>query len=254
MSKPLLQPPGSGLRVVHDVPVRFMRPRDHHDRDAKLARGRDLRIGRRPTRILGDQHVDPFLLEKRGLGWFIEGTSVVYQADIARQQVGFRRIDHAREIVMVRARSEGAEFEAAEAEKNPARLWPERFGGGFRARSRQPLIARLWPPRRAQQSSERYRKSLGGGDSIGRDLIGIGMRCVDDGLDGLLRKPSGQSVNPAEAADPGTNRLGPRIRRAPGQRERRLKPAVSRQQMRQARGLRRTSEDENAHRGVFHDG
>ena len=68
MSKSLFQPFGSSLCIVHDMPVQFMRPRDHHDRDAELARGRDLRVGRCPTRILGDQHVDLFVHEKRRFG------------------------------------------------------------------------------------------------------------------------------------------------------------------------------------------
>ena len=129
----------------------------------------------------------------------------------------------------------------------------ERIGGGFCACNREPLVTRLGPPRRAQDGGERDRKLSTGGDSIGRDLIGVGVRCVDDGLDGFLRKPCGQSVDAAEAANPGTNRLHPRTRSASGQRERRFKTMVSRKQMRKARGLRRTSEDENAHRDLFHD-
>ena len=64
----------------------------------------------------------------------------------------------------------------------------------------------------AQDGGERNRKPSAGGHGIGRDLIGIGMRRVDDGLDGFLRQPCGQSVDTAEAADPGANRLCPRLR------------------------------------------
>ena len=253
MSEPLLQPLGGALGVVQGMSVRLIRARDHHNGNAEPARRRDLRMGCRTPRIFGDKHVDLLVQEERRFGLFVERTTVEYQLDIARQHDTLRQVDHACDIVMVRTACEGAEFETAEAEKNPALLRSERIGRRFRACDRQPCVARLGLPGRPHDRGERDRKSPTGGHGIGRDLIGIGVRRIDDGCYGFLFQPRGQSVGTPEAANPGANRLRLWLRSAPGQRERRFKAGVGRKQTRQAGGLCRTSEDENAHRGLFHD-
>ncbi len=253
MSELLFQPLGRTLGIIQEMSVRLIRTRDHHNGNAEPARRRDLRIGCRTSRIFGDKQVDLLVHEECHFGLLVEGTPIEYQPDIARQHDTVRRIDHACDIVMARTGGEGAEFETAETEKNPARLRSERIGSRFRACDRQPCVARLGLPGRPHDRGERDRKPLTGGQGIGRDLICIGVRRVDDGRYGFLFQPRGQSVSAPEAANSGAHRLHPWLRNASGQRERRLKAGVGCKQMRQAGGFCRTSEDENAHWGLFRD-
>jgi len=133
MSKLLFQPLGGALGIVQGMSVRLIRTRDHHNGNAEPARRRDLRVGCRTSRIFGDKHVDLLVHEERRFGLLVEGTPVEYQPDIARQRDTLRGVDHACDIMMVRTGCEGAEFETAEAEQNPARLRSERIGSRFRA-------------------------------------------------------------------------------------------------------------------------
>ena len=68
MSELLIQPHDRALGIFNGKSVQFMRTRDHHDGYAKLARRRDLGIGRRTARVLGDQAVD-ILIDDQPLRW-----------------------------------------------------------------------------------------------------------------------------------------------------------------------------------------
>jgi hypothetical protein len=253
MSKLVFKPADGAPGIFQGVSAQLMRTRNHHDWNSKLARCLDLRVGRRSAGILGNQQFDLLLLEQCRLCLHVERTSAKYQPDIGRKRDIIRRVDRPCDIVMVRTPGESAEFEATETKKNPAWFQPERIRGSFRARDGEPRVARLGLPGRAYDRRQRERKPSACGYDIGRDLIGMGVRRVDDGFDSFLCQPCGQSVDTAEAANPRLYGLHSGIRSAPGKRERHLKSAVLRQQMRQIRGLCRASEDENAHRGFFHD-
>ena len=253
MSEPLFEPGDGSLGILYGQSARFMRTRNHHDRNPKLAGGFDLRIGRSSPRVLGNKHIDLLLPEECRLGSPVEGASVKQQPDMWRQRDIFGRVDRARDIMMMRSLCEGTKLEATEGEKNMTRLRSKRVGGGFRARHHLPYIIRLRLPCGARDRGQRDRELPARGHDMGRDLIGVGMRRVNDGLYFLLLQPCGKPVDAAKAADPHWNGLHPGIRSAPGKRKRDFKAAVVRKQMRQLRGLCRTSEDKNAHRGLFHD-
>ena len=229
MSKLLFKPFDSALGIFQGVPARLMRTRYHHDRNSKLARCLDLRDGRRSARVLGNKYVDLLMLEKCRFCPQIERTSAKYQTDIGRKRNINRRLDHARDIVMVRALCEGAKFEATKTKKNSAGLRPERIGGSFRAGNGKPGVARLTLPGGAYDRGQRNRQPSTCGHDIGRDLIGVRMRRVDDGLDGFLLQPCGKSVDTAEAANPSVNGLDLGIRSAPGKRERQFQSDGRRQ-------------------------
>jgi hypothetical protein len=254
MSELLFEPADRSFRILQRVPVRFVRTRDHHHGNAKPARRFDLRIDRSGARILADHHLDPLLPQKRGLGWQVERTPVEQQLDIRRQRDTIRRIDHPRDVMMLWAVHEGAEFLAAETEKYTLRLRPERVGRGLDISDIAPKVIRLRLPTRSKDRGERNCQPLARGHCVERDLSGVGMRRIDHRLYGLLLQPRDQTLDAAETAAPGLHRLLPRIQRASGQRQRRLKTTVGREQPRQLRSLRRTSENENAHRGLFRDG
>jgi hypothetical protein len=251
MSELSFHPLDSTPGIFQSVSVRFLRTRDHDDRNSKRARGLDLGVGRRAAGVLGNQHVNLLLFEKGRLGLPVEGASIEYQTHIGWQRDIVGRIDHARDVMMMRPPGEDAKLKATEAEENTARLRPERVGGSFRSLDRQPRIIGLRLPCGTYDRGEWNCQPLTRSHGVGRNLIGVGMRRVDDRLDGFLLQPVGKSVRTAEAADPRSNGLCPGIRNAPGERKRHLEAAVVRQQMRQIRGFRRASEDENVHRGLF---
>ncbi len=158
MSEPLFEPGDGSLGILYGLSARFMRTRNHHDRNPKLAGGFDLRIGRSSPRVLGNKHIDLLLPEECRLGSPVEGASVKQQPDMWRQRDIFGRVDRARDIMMMRSRCEGAKLGATETEKNPARLRPKRVGGSLGACDRQPSIARLRLPYGARDRGQRDRK------------------------------------------------------------------------------------------------
>lgn len=254
MKELLFEPGDRASRVFQRVSARFVRTRDHHHGNAKPARGFDLGVDRGGARILADHDVDPLLLQKRGLGWPVEWSAVEQQPDIRRQCDTLRRIDHARDVMMLRVAREDAELLAAKAEKHTFWFRSERVGGGFDISDIAPEVIRLRLPARAENRGERKRQPLARGHRIGRDLRGVGMRRIDYGLRGVLLQPCDQAVDAAETAAPCAHRLLPRIQGASGQRQRRLKAAITGNQPRHFRSLRRTAENEYAHRGLFRDG
>jgi hypothetical protein len=253
MSEPLFEPGNSGFGTFDGVSIRLGRTRNHHDRDAKPARGFDLGVGRRAAGVFRDEKIDFLALKKRRFRLPVEGPASEQQPDIGRQRDIARRVDRAGDVVMMRRGCEGAQLEAAKREKNAARVRPERVGSGFGVRDGKPGVAGLGLPGRAYDRGKRDRKPGAGDDRVGRDLVGVGVRGVNDRSRCIQLQPVNQAVHAAEAADPRSNGLRLGIRGAPGQRDSCLEARVRRQQARQLRGLRGTSEDENAHRDHLHE-
>jgi hypothetical protein len=252
MSQPLFEPDSSPLGIFDGVSAQFMWTRNHHDRNSKLARCFDLRIGRRSARVFGNKHINLLLPEKCRLSPPVERSSVKHQPDIGRQRDIVRRVDRAREIVMMWTLGEGAELDAAKTQKNTTWLRPQRVSCGFRARDGKPPVAWSGLPGRAHDRGKRDRKPCARGYGVGRDLIGVRVRCVNDRVYFFLLQPCNKAVGAAEAADPRSNGLHFGVRGAPGKGDSRLKAWVGRKQTRQVRGLRGTSKDKNAHQGHLH--
>jgi len=252
MNKLLFEPRDGSFGILHGVSGRFMRARNHHDGNAKRARCVDLGIGRSTAGVLGNNKIDVLALKEFGFGCYIEGAAAEQKPDIGRQRDIVGRIDGAGDVVMMGARCEGAELLPAEAQENTTGLGPQRVSGSVRTRDGQPVIVRSRLPGGAQDRGERNCKPRARGHGIGRDLIGIGMRRIDDDVDFLPLQPCNKTVGATEAADPCLNGLHFGIRGAPGKRECRLKARVVRKQTRQIRGFRGTSEDENAYQGHLH--
>lgn len=249
MSKLLLKPDHGSFSILHGVSGWLMRTRNHDDRNAKCPRCVDLGVGGKTPGVLGNNNIDFFAREKFRFGRYVEGTSAEQKADIGRQRDIVGRIDRARDVVVMRSRCEGAKLLPAHAQENTTGLRPQRVSGGFRTRDAQPVVVRSRLPGGAQNRGERNRKSCARGHGVGRYLIGIGMRRINDRVDFFPLQPSGKAVGTAEATDACLNRLNFGIRSAPGKRDGRLKARVGRKQTRQVRGLRCTSEDENAYQG-----
>ena len=108
MSKPLFEPDHGRLGIFDRLSTQFMRTRNHHNRNSKTARRFDFRVGRRSTRVLGDEYVDPLALEQHRLRLRIEGTAPSQQLDMGRPRDIIGRVDRARDVVMTRPVREGA--------------------------------------------------------------------------------------------------------------------------------------------------
>ncbi len=218
-----------------------------------MARGFDLGVGRRSAGILGDEYIDLLLREKRRFRLDVEGAATGQQFHIGRQRDVAGRIDRTRNVVMMRTAREGIKLQAAERQENTARVWPKRIGGGFGGRGGKPAVARLRLPGGTNDRDERDRKLFAGGDGVGRDLIGVGMRGVDHRFRCVLLQPCHETIRTAEAADPRGNGLRFRLRGASGKGNGGIKAPVGRKPARQLRGFRGTPKDENAHRDQFHE-
>ena len=253
MSEPLFEPGNSGFGTFDGVSIRLVRTRNHHNRNPEPARGFDLGVGRRSAGVFRDEQINLLALEKRRFRRQVEGAATGQQPEIGRQSDIAGRVDRARDVVMMRRACEGAKLQAAKREKNAARVRPERVGSGFGVRDGKPGVAGLGLPGRAYDRGKRDRKPGAGDDRVGRDLVGVGVRGVNDRSRCIQLQPVNQAVRAAEAADPRSNGLRLGIRGTPGQRDSCLEARVRRQQARQLRGLRGTSEDENAHRDHLHE-
>src|SRR5258708_40308629 len=131
MSEPLFEPDNSRLGTFEGVSTQLIRTRNHHDRNPKTACSFDLGVGRRSTRVFGDEHVDLLAREKRRFRLPVEWTATEQQPNIGRQRDISGWIDGAREVVMMGPRRKGAKLESAKTEKNAAGFLPQRVGRGF---------------------------------------------------------------------------------------------------------------------------
>src|SRR5216683_180150 len=155
MSQPLFEPDGSPLGIFDGVSTQFIRTRNHHNWNPKTPRCFDLRVGRCSARVFGDEHFDLLTLEKGRFCASVEGTATEQQPNIGRQRDIARRIDRAREIVMMWTLGEGAKLRTAKTQKNTTWLRPQRVSCGFRARDGKPPVAWSRLPGSAHDRGER---------------------------------------------------------------------------------------------------
>ncbi len=194
--------PGDGfIGAVHDVASGFFRPCDHDDRQAKVARRFDLGVGRSTSGILGDDDVDLLVFQQTGLAGTIKRSPRLQEANVGRQDFLLRRIDGARDVVMLRRRREGVQVETPQAEKHPTRRRTEGRRGCIGVAHDMPVIASLGLPGRSRDRNQRNAGSATGGDGVGRNLVGVGMRRIDDYSDRMIGEEAGKAVGAAEAAD-----------------------------------------------------
>src|SRR5258708_39369730 len=116
MSEQLFEPDNSRLGTFEGVSTQLIRTRNHHDRNPKTACSFDLGVGRRSTRVFGDEHVDLLAREKRRFRLPVEWTATEQQPNIGRQRDISWRIEGARSVVMMRPRRTGASFARAHRE------------------------------------------------------------------------------------------------------------------------------------------
>ena len=220
---------------------------NHDDRKTEVARSCDLRVRRRPARVLRDQDIDGLRLQKIDLRLQIERAALQKQPALGRQRTRLGRIDAPREVIMVRGGAEGSHVLPADGEKHAARGRAERGDGRFNVRHRSPAVTFGGCPRLACQDQQRHVAQFRRGKGVGRHLNGKWMSGIDDGLDTLGGQPLRKPIHATEAA----NAIGNgRLRRScstSGERKRRRETPIGRQQPCQIIRFGRAAEDEDAH-------
>ena len=102
------EPIHRGLRGTDARSRRLERTLDHDNRKTEVARSCDLRVGRRPARVLRDQDIDGLRLQKIDLRLQIERPALQKQPALGRQRTRLGRIDAPPEVVMVGSGAEPA--------------------------------------------------------------------------------------------------------------------------------------------------
>lgn len=239
--------PGDGLfGAVHDVAGGFFRSGDHDDRQAEIARCFDLGVSCSAAGVLGDDDLDLLISQQSGFGGAIERPTRLQEADVGQQDFLLGRIDGARDVVMLGSRREGVQIKPAQAQEHTTRCRAECGRGRVGIAHDLPAIAELRLPGWPRDRDERNAGRATGGEGIGRDLVGVGMRGIDDYSDGMIGDEACEAVGAAEAADARRQRLRLGRRGAAGKRQRRFESGVAGDEPRQCGGFRRAAENENA--------
>lgn len=235
-------------RILHRLDRRHgrqRRPAKHDDRNAKSSRRGDLAVGRGAAAILAHNELGAMLLQQSAF--------IVFREWAARRNVGHvghgeRRLDWinaADDIVMLRSGGERRDILASDSEKHLAWHVSERADRAGDIVDVDPSVAGDLSPRWPSQCQNFSSCSCGGIGRMVRHDGGVGMGCVDQHIDMLRGKVVGEAVGAAKTSDPHRHRLGGRLRRAAGKRQRHAEISTVRKPSSQLPGLDGTSEYEN---------
>ena len=194
-----MKPCDARLDVGHDDARRLVRPRDHHDRQAEIARRFDLGVRRRAAGILGNDHVNLLVAKQAGLGGAVERSARLQEADVGRQGGLLRRIDGARDVVMLRRRRKGVQLESSQAQEDAAWRGAERHCGRMGVAHALPEISGSGLPGRTCERNQRNTGRAAGGNGVGGDLVCVGMGGVNDHIDTGFIDESSEPIGAAEA-------------------------------------------------------
>lgn len=219
---------------------------DHDHLDAKLPCRLDLGIGRLAPAVLGDDHLDPVLLQHVEFIGQSERPSTMDVADMRDRQRRLDGIDAADPIVMLRRGIHLMRFLPSGCEENAQRRIAKCSNGLRNAMHGKPVIPfDRYPGRTAQ--GEGGHMALGSRfHGIGRDAGRERMRGIDQQVDLFVVDVAGKSLRAAETAAAHRNGLGRRIGGSAGKRQDDLDIRSRGKSRRQCTGFRRTAEDQNA--------
>lgn len=228
------------------VVVRDRRALDEHDRKAEAACGSDFTIGGFTTGIFADDHVDPVGTQQGDLVLAREGTAGEQVFDIGCIERRIDGIDAAHEIVMLRSGIEGLRLLPADGQEDTARqLTQLRYRIGNRGDAR-PAVAGNRFPAEPLQPQQRNAGGGAGHAGIGGNLLGEGMRGVDQKIDRMRSKIACKPFGATETTRTHWHGLRGRIERAAGERQRDGEIGTLAKAAGQIARLRRAAQNEDA--------
>ena len=231
------------------IPDRWLRPGDHDDRQAKLARSRDLAVGGLAAAVLGDDYLDAVDAQKRTLIGFRKRSAIedVMRAGDPLSHV--HRLDASHDVAVLRTDSEATGFLPSDGEKHRARRFAEQSRRVVDFAGRDPVVAGLRLPWRSLQPHERHGGRTRRLNGIGGDACCERMGGVDEHVDLPCPQPLRQPSHATEAADAYVSGLRQRIFRSPGERERHAHIAARNEAAGKRARLAGAAEDENMRDG-----
>lgn len=232
-----------------DIPDRRLRPRDHDDRKAKLARSRDLAVGGLAATVLGDNDLDTVRKQKRVFVGFRKRSAIedVIRAGDPLSHV--HRLDAAHDVAVLRAGGESTGFLTTDREKHRARRFAEQRHSLIGVPCVDPVVAKLLVPWRSLEAHKWHGGGKGSLDSIGGDTCSKRMSGVDKHVDMPCPQPVRQPLRATEAPDAQLASLRQRIFRSAGKRQRHAHIAARDEAAGKRACLAGAAEDENMRDG-----
>ncbi len=210
----------SFIQGRRSIPNRRLRPRDHDDRQAKLARSRDLAVGGLAAAVLCNDDLDAVLKQKRVFVGFRKGAAAedVMRAGDPLDRV--HRLDASHDVAVLRTDNEATGFLPSDGEKHRARRFAEQSRRVIDVPGGDPVVAGLRLPWRSLQPHERHGGRTRRLNGIGGDTCGERMGGIDEQIDLPCPQPLRQPLRATKAADAYVSVLLQRIFRSPGERQR----------------------------------
>lgn len=231
------------------IPNRRLRPRDHDDQQAKLARSRDLAVGGLAAAVLGNDDLDAVRKQKRVFVGFRKRSAIedVMRAGDPLSHV--HRLDASHDVAVLRTDSEATGFLPSDGEKHRARRFAEQSRRVVDVAGRDPVVAGLRLPWRSLQPHERHGGRTRRLNGIGGDTCGERVRSVDEHVDLPCPQPLRQPLRATEAADAHGTGLRQRVFRSAGERQRHAHIAARNEMTGKHACLAGAAEDENMRDG-----
>ena len=182
--------------------LRQGRAAQQDDGNAERPRRRHFAVGRGPTAVLGDDHVNRMGDQQCPIVGLAERSTTGDIGCVRYRKRRINRVDAAHEIMMLRRSREDSDLALAEREKDLPRRFAERFHCRRGIGNFDPTVAGQPRPWRAPECEQRDAHGRRGGGCVRGDDCGVGVRRVDERVDALVGEISRKSFDSAEAADP----------------------------------------------------
>lgn len=233
----------SSVDIGHRRAALTCRPGDHHDGDAKRARGFDLGIGRHSAGILGHDVRDTVFRQKRKLVRHGKRSS---GRDVSRMwhfERWLHRIDAADEIIMVRGSFEGQKLLTSESQESSCAVTPESRDSTLDIDNALPDVIRVPLPGGPFKRNQRNLCQLSGLNGICGDAGRIGMRRVHQKVKPVLTDKARQTARTTKATRAHRHRLGDGFAGASGHGQQNAIVRIFSQPASQNAGIRRAAEN-----------